>query len=51
MEIAEMRNACYNDADIVEVITHVGMNFLTNILGKASKVEIDFPQVDLKLAA
>jgi uncharacterized peroxidase-related enzyme len=51
MEIAEMRNAGYNDADIVEVITHVGMNFLTNILGKASKVEIDFPQVDLKLAA
>jgi len=51
LELAEMRGAGYSDADIVEVITHVGMNFLTNILGKASRVEIDFPKVDLKLAA
>jgi hypothetical protein len=29
----------------------VGLNVLTNILGKASQVEIDFPKVDLKLAA
>ena len=51
LELAEMRGAGYSDADIVEVITHVGMNFLTNILGKASRVEIDFPKVELKLAA
>jgi len=51
IEIAQLRSAGFTDADIVEIITHVGMNFLTNILGKASKVEIDFPQVDLKLAA
>lgn len=51
LELAEMRGAGYSDADIVEVITHVGMNFLTNILGKASRVKIDFPKVDLKLAA
>ncbi|MDK2127155.1 carboxymuconolactone decarboxylase family protein, partial [Parachitinimonas caeni] len=44
-ELIEMRNAGYSDADIVEVITHVGMNLLTNILGKASRVEIDFPKV------
>lgn len=50
-EIAEVRNAGYSDADIVEIITHVGMNILTNILGKASRVEIDFPKVELKLAA
>lgn len=49
IEIAELRSAGFTDADIVEIITHVGMNLLTNILGKASKVEIDFPQVDLKL--
>lgn len=46
-EIIEMREAGYSDADIVEVITHVGMNILTNILGKASRVEIDFPKVAL----
>jgi uncharacterized peroxidase-related enzyme len=46
-EILEARNAGYSDADIVEIITHVGMNILTNILGKASRVEIDFPKVAL----
>ena len=46
-EILEARNAGYSDADIVEIITHVGMNMLTNILGKASRVEIDFPKVAL----
>lgn len=51
LELAEMRGAGYSESDIVEVITHVGMNFLTNILGKASRVDIDFPKVDLKLAA
>ncbi|MFT5604795.1 MAG: putative peroxidase-related enzyme [Paracoccaceae bacterium] len=50
-EILEVRNAGYSDAEIVEVITHVGMNILTNILGKASQVEIDFPKVELKSAA
>ena len=50
-ELREMRNAGYSEADIVEVITHVGMNILTNILGKAGRVDIDFPKVELKLAA
>jgi uncharacterized peroxidase-related enzyme len=50
-EIIAVRNAGYSDAEIVEFITHVGMNVLTNILGKASRVEIDFPKVELKLAA
>lgn len=50
-EILAVRNAGYSDAQIVEIITHVGLNVLTNILGKASRVEIDFPKVELKLAA
>jgi len=50
-ELVEARAAGYTDADIVEIITHVGMNILTNILGKASRVEIDFPKVELKAAA
>lgn len=50
-ELIEVRNAGFNDADIVEIITHVGMNVLTNILGKASRVDIDFPKVELKSAA
>ena len=42
----------YTDAQIVEIITHVGMNILTNLIGKATRVDIDFPKVSLeKLAA
>ena len=50
-EILEVRNAGYSESDIVEIITHVGMNILTNIVGKASRVAIDFPKVELKLAS
>jgi uncharacterized peroxidase-related enzyme len=50
-EILEVRNAGYSESDIVEIITHVGMNILTNILGKASRVEIDFPKVEARLAS
>jgi uncharacterized peroxidase-related enzyme len=50
-ELLEMRDAGYSESDIVEVITHVGMNILTNLIGKAARVDIDFPKVELKLAA
>ena len=50
-ELLEIRAAGYSESDIVEIITHVGMNILTNILGKASRVEIDFPKVELKQAS
>lgn len=50
-EFLEIREAGFNDAQIVEIITHVAMNLLTNILAKASQVTIDFPEVDLKLAS
>ncbi|MEH6626493.1 MAG: peroxidase-related enzyme [Motiliproteus sp.] len=50
-ELLEVRNAGYSEAEVVEIITHVGMNILTNILGKASRVEIDFPKVDARLAS
>lgn len=49
-ELQAVRTAGYNDAEIVEIITHVGLNFLTNIVGKASRVDIDFPRVSLKTA-
>jgi len=49
-ELLAVRNAGYDDAEIVEIISHVGMNLLTNILGKASQVAIDFPKVELQSA-
>lgn len=50
-ELGSMRAAGYSDGQIVEVITHVGLNLLTNILGKASRVEIDFPRLVPRAAA
>lgn len=50
-ELIDARKAGYSDADIVEIITHVGLNILTNMLGKASRLEIDFPKVAIKIAA
>lgn len=50
-QLLAVRNAGYSESDIVEIITHVGLNFLTNILNNASDVEIDFPKVELNLAA
>lgn len=46
-ELEAVRQAGYGEAEIVEIIVHVGMNLLTNILGKASRVEIDFPKTSL----
>ena len=50
-ELIEARNAGYSEAEIVEIITHAGMNVLTNILGKAGQIDIDFPKVSLREAA
>jgi uncharacterized peroxidase-related enzyme len=50
-ELLAIRNAGYSEAEIVEIITHVVMNVLTNFIGTISQVEIDFPTVELDLAA
>jgi len=46
-ELAAARAAGLSDAEIVEVIAVVALNVFTNLLGKASQVEIDFPPVGL----
>ncbi len=50
-EFNDIRAAGYSDAEIVEIITHVGMNILTNLIGKASQVDIDFPKIALQQQA
>lgn len=50
-EFDAVRAAGYSDGEIVEIITHVGMNTLTNLLGKAAQVDIDFPKVELHKVA
>jgi len=50
-ELLAIREAGYSDAEIVEIITHVGMNILTNVLTNARQVDIDFPKIELKSVA
>lgn len=50
-EFDAIRDAGFSDAEIVEIIIHVGMNILTNLLGKAVQVDIDFPKVSAFLEA
>jgi uncharacterized peroxidase-related enzyme len=49
-EFDAARKAGLSDAEVVEVITVVALNIFTNILGKATRVEIDFPKVELLAA-
>lgn len=46
-EFDAARNAGLTDAEIVEVIAVVALNIFTNILGKATQVDIDFPKAAL----
>ena len=50
-EFDAVRNAGHSDAEIVEIITHVALNIFTNLIGKATQVDIDFPEVELRTAA
>lgn len=46
-EFDAARSAGLSDAEIVETIAVVALNIFTNVLGKATRVEIDFPKVPL----
>jgi uncharacterized peroxidase-related enzyme len=50
-EVDAVRRAGHSDAEIVEIIAHVAMNIFTNLIGKATAVEIDFPRIALAKAA
>ncbi len=46
-EFAAARAAGLSDGEIVDIITVVALNVFTNLLGKSTQVEIDFPKVGL----
>jgi uncharacterized peroxidase-related enzyme len=50
-EFNAARAAGLSDAEIVEIIALVALNIFTNVLGKATRVDIDFPRVPLLAAA
>ncbi len=46
-EFDAVRSAGHSDGEIIEIITHVAMNIFSNLIGKATQVEIDFPSIEL----
>lgn len=50
-EVAAVRVAGYNDAQIVEIIAVVAENFFTNLLNNVAGTEIDFPVIRTAEAA
>ena len=50
-DVAAVKAAGYDDAQIVEIVLHVALNTLTNYVNEVAKTEIDFPVVALRNAA
>jgi uncharacterized peroxidase-related enzyme len=50
-DVAAVKAAGFDDAQIVEIVLHVSLNTLTNYVNEVAKTEIDFPVVALRSAA
>jgi uncharacterized peroxidase-related enzyme len=44
-DLAEARNAGFDDAQLIEIVAHVALNILTNYVNVVAGTEIDFPAV------
>jgi uncharacterized peroxidase-related enzyme len=44
-DIKLVKAAGYEDAQIVEIVLHVALNFLTNLINNVGDTDIDFPEV------
>jgi uncharacterized peroxidase-related enzyme len=44
-DLVAVRQAGFSDAEIIEIVAHVALNFLTNTLNNVALTEIDFPVV------
>jgi uncharacterized peroxidase-related enzyme len=49
-DIKAVKDAGYNDAQLIEIVLHVALNTLTNYVNEVAKTEIDFPVVTAKAA-
>lgn len=50
-DLATVRKAGYTDAEIIEIVALVAVNFLTNIINNVAETDIDFPVVNVADAA
>lgn len=46
-DIAAVRAAGYDDAQVVEIVLHVALNTLTNYVNEVARTEVDFPVVQV----
>jgi uncharacterized peroxidase-related enzyme len=44
-DLSAVRDAGFNDAEIVEIVLHVALNTLTNYVNEVAKTDVDFPVV------
>ncbi len=49
-ELQAVRDAGYSEGEVVEIITHVGVNIFTNYFNHIAATEIDFPVVSTAAA-
>lgn len=49
-DIAAVRKAGFGDAEIAEVVAHVGLNVFTNYFNQVACTDLDFPRVDVASA-
>lgn len=50
-DVQAVRNAGYDDAQVIEIVLHVALNTWTNYLNEVAKTDIDFPVVVARRAA
>jgi uncharacterized peroxidase-related enzyme len=50
-QVRAVKAAGYSDAQIVEIVLHVGLNTWTNYINEVAKTDIDFPVIALNKAA
>ncbi len=50
-DVSAVRAAGYDDAQIVEIVQHVGLNTWTNYINEVARTEIDFPVVQARRVA
>lgn len=50
-DVAAVKAAGFDDAELVEIVLHVALNTLTNYVNEVALTEIDFPAVTPRNAA
>ena len=44
-DLAQVREAGFSDAQVIEIVTNVALNTLTNLVNNVARTDIDFPVV------